>query len=432
MTKKIRLFIFLPFIILSHSLIAQKKGGSSANTATTTTSSAAATSPAPASSQSGASQIEQGYNYIFPAYGYMKYKYIDSTVHTDTPTDVKPSFITLFRETYTRFIFIDSAVFDSSYADWKKDTSSKCVPFDNSYMLSNCNTKNYYNKITTIVHIDTVDRYSFQNMHISVTQGDSGLLTLGIKENYISKDSLKLATQEAPSPTFLNALTLNIFGEKPIAPPPKKYSGRVNKKKFYKKDPYMHYAMSLAPDDRVSNLTLVVKPKVQFKDTTYFIRLHYQVFQTGAVTIPYKYRFGYQQKLPNGGGIDTIPNDLSTNINIALAAGLRIGGTKFYYDQTKTHNSLAGFFGAFAGPTLIALTSTNTFSQSSKSSNQLGVSAGIAAMLELKNINFGAFGGIDFPVTSTGADWFYSNKIWLGFGIGVNLAMFSTATHQNL
>lgn len=291
------------------------------------------------------------------------------------------------------------------------DTLSKdtqCIPSDKN----SCSASKYLSVQRVTVTIDSIDRFTRRKTHASVVQGDSGKLAITFREDYISSGQKKL---EARQPELLA-----------IGAPVE----IVYKKDFSKTDT-AHYAQALKPGDMVGNVSLVVKPKLTFRDTTFYIRLHYLTFQTGVLTIPYKYHFGYKQPLASGAK-DTIPNDLSLNLNVSLAAGLRIGRTRFYYDAGKTVNGLASFFGVFAGPTQLQLSSTNTFSGASKSTNQLGLTAGLCAMLELKNINFGGFGGLDMPLSRAGGDWYYANRFWIGFGVGLNLAMFALGNHQSL
>lgn len=435
-----------PLFLLAQGTKA-KGGGGAATTGTPTASPAPAT--AGAGSQSGASQVEQGYHYVLPAYSFLKYGVIDSTVTPSGFLKAPPSQITLIRIVSHRHIrsgalTCNGCIDSGAVIDTISECITTCVMFGPAYVRSVCDSFKYYTTVTTVVHIDSLDRYYPLKRHISLTQGDSGLLAIGMGEDYLG-DSVKHAPSHRQQHFFqtvsgsvgsvLKGSIDWVAAPTQLAPRSAKGSPQtptVYQKKFYKRDDTLHRAILLGPHDTINNLSLRVNPKITFDNTTYYIRLHYRVFQTGALTIPYKYHFGYRQHLPNGGGQDTIPNDLSVNINVSLAAGMRYGRTRFYYDQSKTYNGLASFFGVFAGPTQIQLSSTNTFSGSPKTSNQLGLSTGVCALMELKNINFGVFGGFDFPVTTNGSDWFYSNRIWLGFGVGVNLAMFTSAIHQPL
>jgi hypothetical protein len=49
--------------------------------------------------------------------------------------------------------------------------------------------------------------------------------------------------------------------------------------------------------------------------------------------------------------------------------------------------------------------------------------------LEINTLNVGIFVGMDTPVNNS-AIWYYSNKPWLGFGIGYSLGMFSKGNSQ--
>jgi hypothetical protein len=86
----------------------------------------------------------------------------------------------------------------------------------------------------------------------------------------------------------------------------------------------------------------------------------------------------------------------------------------------------------FAGPALVPLSASNiglSDSLNKSPSNLLAMSVGFAAVFEWHSINFGLFTGWDLPLTrNTG--WVYAGKEWIGFGIGVNLGMFTSANAQ--
>ncbi len=78
---------------------------------------------------------------------------------------------------------------------------------------------------------------------------------------------------------------------------------------------------------------------------------------------------------------------------------------------------------AFAGPSVVALSSTNTFDKAA-STNPLAVSTGLAFTVELQSFNFGFFLGKDFSLVKN-TNWYYDKKTWIGLGIGFNLGMFT-------
>ena len=398
----------LAIIILFPAMtLAQKKpGGKTGGNATPASAPAASVTPAsPAGAgQSGATQIEQGYHYHLAAKTFMKYFYTDTKTDTTT-SPTKPATVEIVNVTKNAYLCFDSFTCKKGCVDAAVTTQKQCVDYDPSFLLNDCCAQKYITRITTTTIVDSMYRYADRHLRVSVAQGDSGKLTLGILQSWI------------PEKEQTVGFTGEVSTEDTIAQ--KTYDG------------YEHSALLLRPADQLNNLYLRVKPKVQFRDPTYFIKLHYTAWQTGVLTIPYKYRFGGRHFQNARDSTITVPNDATNNINVALSGGFRFGGTRFYYDQSKSHNTWAGMVALFAGPAIISVSSTNTV-HASASSNEVGLSTGGGMMLQLKNINFGAFLGVDIPFSSAGQDWYYANKVWLGFGIGLNLAMFTVGSHQSL
>jgi hypothetical protein len=406
--------IFLLLIpIFSYS---QKKAGTGNTSSITSVTPVTSQGP----SQSGASEIEQGYHYHLPAYTFFNYTHTSITNDT-TKINSEPVNVVLLTVVKTIRPRIDtsdfffswnndsSKCFDLECLKTVSDTIMQCVSYDETkYKISDCKKPIYISQITTTIVIDTVERYCNKRLRISVTQADSGKLAISFYEpsNQEKEEPTGIVTEIGP--IEFDSLYIKYFNG------------------------YRHIGHLMGQEDYIDSFTLKVNPKIKFNDKTYFIRLHYWAWQLGALTIPFKYYFGGKKYINTSNQLDTVPNNVTTSINVALAGGFRFGGTKFYYDQTKTHNTLAGMITAFIGPTTISATSTNTFHSASKSTTELAISAGFGVMLELKNINFGAFWGWDLPVSAAGQDWFYANKPWLGFGIGLNLALFTLGNHQAL
>jgi hypothetical protein len=181
-------------------------------------------------------------------------------------------------------------------------------------------------------------------------------------------------------------------------------------------------ALPISPADSAENFYIQLTKRYIVGDYTWFLSLPYSTWQLGATTIPFKYRRA--RKI--GNVKDSIPNDLSTNINIALYLAKKWGRTRFYYDQAKTHNTISFMLSVFAGPTQIQLSGSNTTDNAVKTTNQLGGSFGLAFSAEISSVSFGLFFGKDLSFGNA-IDWFYNHRTWIGFGIGVNLAMFNAA-----
>ena len=91
--------------------------------------------------------------------------------------------------------------------------------------------------------------------------------------------------------------------------------------------------------------------------------------------------------LPGGPTGDTLsaPSKSTASINVAFYGVIKWGAAKFYYDQTRTHNSGAKMVSVFLGPELITLSAANTSYNTNLSKNQSGVIAvttGLAGSIE--------------------------------------------------
>ncbi len=258
-------------------------------------------------------------------------------------------------------------------------------------------------------------RWNFLNlwkgrrMRVSITQADSGKLQIGIYDNnFLSRD----VANDWRNITFT----------------------KIGTKDRLKPD----YAIPISKGDSAQNFYLQVNNKIFAKDPLSYMVLHYSLTLVGAMTIPFKYRWpphgvNIYNKNPQtqGDSIIAAPSESTGSINIALFLGRKWGGTKFYFDPSKTKNTIAVMTSVFAGPTLINLSNANVAypkSVDSLPSAALAFSFGGALSIEWKGIDLGLFGGADF--TSKSYHWIYNRRFWLGFGIGVNLSMFTSGPTQ--
>jgi len=168
-----------------------------------------------------------------------------------------------------------------------------------------------------------------------------------------------------------------------------------------------------------------IAPSLTMGDPTGYMSFTYSTTEIGVATVPFRYRFGRQK--------DTIhvPNDASANISVGVYVGRKWGRTHFYGDKAKMANSLSLTVGAFFAPTVIPLSPTNTFpttdtvitKQIANKPNELGISTGIAAMLSIRDLSVGFFGGVDLPLSGSSKLWYYAKKPWIGFGIGYKISI---------
>jgi hypothetical protein len=385
-TAIILFLLFSPIAVL-----AQKHGKSPTSPSAAPAPSAPSATSAASPTVSGATNFEQGYHYHMSPGMLMNYSHIDSVKYNITDTVQGP--ITIETITNTRVVNINPKDPKIGMVKFKPDTTyCQIIPWDNSYITQPCGGKiAYIRTVRTTINIDTIERYSNTTMHISITQEDSG----------------KLALQFAFPNSNTKQQPVGLSGDSGIA--------------VYIKDitfnGYRHIGIPVQDDDLINSFS-------------FYLRKHYSTFQLGVLTIPYKYRFGGRSFTDSTGKTDKVPNDVTQAINLSLAASFRFGGTKFFYDPAKTHNTCAKMITVFLGPSLISPTPSNTIPYVTKSTNELGITTGAGFSVLLKGISLGVFSGIDIPVSQPGKDWFYANRLWLGFGIGVNLTFFTASTAE--
>lgn len=256
------------------------------------------------------------------------------------------------------------------------------------------------------------DWFARYRLRVSVTQADSGKLQLGIYDR-------SFGSSEHPfDGKFIDET--NLIRGKTRTP---------------------DYAIPIGSKDSAQNFYLQIDNKTFTSDPISYIQLRYASTQFGAMLIPYKYRFAPkhtqiyipkpQSNINKNDTIFPAPSESTGNINIAVFIGRKWGYTRFYFDQTKTHNTLAFMVSGFAGASLIPISLSNVkFPKDADSlaSQAIAFSIGGAASLEWRGIDLGIFSGLD--ITSNKFDWIYNKKIWIGFGIGVNLGMFTSGPTQ--
>jgi len=202
------------------------------------------------------------------------------------------------------------------------------------------------------------------------------------------------------------------------------------------KDSSFNVAIPIKPTDSAQNFYYTVKNKLLVQNPTYYISLPYAVYQYGATLIPFRVRFGNGSKTSVKDASNTYtystPTESSSNLSLATYIGRKWGRSRFYYDATKSHNTVAFMLAAFGGFTSVSLSANNlsaidinTPSDVNKyPSSMLAYSTGVAATLELGSFNLGLFTGVDVPLQHT--KWVYSDRPWIGFGIGFNLGMLNS------
>jgi len=171
--------------------------------------------------------------------------------------------------------------------------------------------------------------------------------------------------------------------------------------------------------DSADNFYFQIPSRKLLGERTYYLSFPYAASEVGAITIPFKY----------WKGSTSIPNNTSADFNAGVYIGRKWGRQRFYYDKDKNHESAAFTLALFAGPTKIDLTKDNAkdsllFKQNS---NELAISLGAGGMFSYRNFNVGLFAGFDSPLSKEGKNWIYSDRLWIGFGIGYSLGLLGSA-----
>jgi hypothetical protein len=207
-------------------------------------------------------------------------------------------------------------------------------------------------------------------------------------------------------------------------------------------------AIPLKNNDFSDSFYLQIVKKNILNKPIYFISLPYSAWDYGALTIPFRYRFARSSSFIATPSSKAIPSEEESDatLNLSTYFGRKWGRTRFYADPTMTHNTLSLETVVCGGPSLIPLSLSNIDSSSKEISsstsmgkisnsyigpaNMIALSLGGGVVLGWQKFNVGFFSGYDFPLTpNTG--WVYRKKVWLGFGIGVNLGMVSSGKSLN-
>lgn len=140
-------------------------------------------------------------------------------------------------------------------------------------------------------------------------------------------------------------------------------------------------------------------------------------FDLDVITILFKYR-------PYTSGF---PNQLNTNFNSAGFIGYRSDLYVLAYEKDPLNRyqrrmnhfgySL-GFFGGLGATQMNPFVTTNLIQYEY---DGVVLTKGIAGMVGIGNLTFGAVIGIDHLMDKNRAIWIYQAKPWVGFSLGINL-----------
>jgi hypothetical protein len=142
----------------------------------------------------------------------------------------------------------------------------------------------------------------------------------------------------------------------------------------------------------------------------------------GALTIPFKYRFGFTKNTIK------IPDDVTASFNVGVYAGYKL--TRYSIINKAGTYTNRTFFSLRVGP-FLNLSSTTLDSISTtvgkvpmkKDIKQnIGVlSTGLGLMGDFKGVQLGIYLGWDFGMGSEAGNWNYHKRKWLGFGLGYKI-----------
>ncbi|AQX10964.1 hypothetical protein BAX94_02935 [Elizabethkingia meningoseptica] len=145
------------------------------------------------------------------------------------------------------------------------------------------------------------------------------------------------------------------------------------------------------------------------------VDVHYSSWHFGVLTLPLKVYFKSRS--------DSIKNNviLDTNINVMLG---KKWGVKRYYNAPGTRDdkisTKSWSANVIMGITKVELDKFNTTpSIGSVKTNVTNFSYGLAFGYQLNKFGFFVATGIDTPLTTTGKIWNFSNRPWVGLGIGL-------------
>ncbi len=142
----------------------------------------------------------------------------------------------------------------------------------------------------------------------------------------------------------------------------------------------------------------------------------------GALTIPFKYRFGFKKDNLE------VEDDVTASFNIGAYGGYKL--TKYSIINKAGTYTNRTFLSLRAGPFINLSTATldsvsTTVGKVPKKKddkqNIAVLSTGLGLMFDIKGLQMGIYGGWDFGVGSEATNWNYHKRFWLGYGIGYKI-----------
>ncbi|MFN8294591.1 MAG: hypothetical protein U0T69_00235 [Chitinophagales bacterium] len=158
-----------------------------------------------------------------------------------------------------------------------------------------------------------------------------------------------------------------------------------------------------------------------------FISLRQVGLDFGPVTIPFKYRFGYNKDSIN------INSEFDADLNVGFFGGLSVGRYRARYDKysdgIKELSKIKFTVGAFINLSTAKLDSIGTRAGKlpfkEKEERTIAVlSPGLGVMGVFYNFSLGLFVGFDCGLGKNAKNWNFNNRPWLGIGLGYDISSF--------
>jgi hypothetical protein len=153
-----------------------------------------------------------------------------------------------------------------------------------------------------------------------------------------------------------------------------------------------------------------------------YIAYNSKSLHLGALTIPFKYRFGFKKN-----GID-IKDDVTASFNIGVYGGYKL--TRYsIINKAGTYTNKTSFsfrVGPFINLSSAALDSVSTTvgkvpMKKDEKQNIAVLSTGVGIMGDIRGVQMGVYGGWDFGMGSEADNWNYHKRFWLGVGVGFKI-----------
>jgi hypothetical protein len=144
------------------------------------------------------------------------------------------------------------------------------------------------------------------------------------------------------------------------------------------------------------------------------VRLKRRGVGVGLLAVPARLHFGNRNEVR--------PFRLSVEAGAALYVSKSLGYTDFYANGTKVSRYFEPTF--FLGFTNLSLTAENTNNNVAKDTSAPAISTGLGFIMGQGDLKGGLVLGHDFPITPIGRTWQYSDALFLGVVLSLELAPF--------